>query len=193
MQFSVTFRHMDASDAVRNYAREKIDKIKKYVPDPIFVHFVVGTERGHQHHVDVHIQLHNGLAIKGRETTEDMYSSIDLVMDKIERQVRRYKEKIRHHKSNEGLSEMPVLHHVLEGPADHDGVGPAPPHVSKLSETKTLVALPLTPEEAVMQADLAQQAFLVFRNADTGQINVVYRREDGVTFGLIETQPAPQA
>ena len=185
MQFSVTFRHMDASDAVRNYAREKIEKIKKYVPDPIFAHFVVGTERGHQHHVDVHIQLHNGLAIKGRETTEDMYSSIDLVMDKIERQVRRYKEKIRHHKSNEGLSEMPVLHHVLEGPA--------PLHVSKLTETKTLVALPLTPEEAVMQADLAQQAFLVFRNAESGQINVVYRREDGVTFGLIETTQPPQA
>ena len=90
MQLSVTFRHMEASEAVRQYAREKVEKIKKYFPDPIFAHVVVGTERGYQHAVDVHIQLHNGLAIKGRETTEDMYSSIDLVMAKIERQVRAF-------------------------------------------------------------------------------------------------------
>lgn len=190
MQFSVTFRHMDASDAVRNYAREKVEKIKKFVPDPIFAHFVVGTERGHQHHVDVHIQLHNGLAIKGHESTEDMYSSIDLVMDKIERQVRRYKEKIRHHKAKEGLSELPVLHHVLESEAaDHAAEMPVAQAAARITETKKLAAQPLTPEQAVMQCDLAHLAFLVFLNAESRQVNVVYRREDGVSFGLIETQP----
>ena len=196
MQLSVTFRHMEASEAVRQYAREKVEKIKKYFPDPIFAHVVVGTERGYQHAVDVHIQLHNGLAIKGHETTEDMYSSIDLVMAKIERQVRRYKEKIRHHKAREGLSEMSVLYHVLEHEAaGENGVAQAanapavPSQQSKITKTDKVAAQMLHVDEAVMQLDLLHQAFLVFKNHETGQINVVYRREDG-NYGLIETQTA---
>jgi putative sigma-54 modulation protein len=192
MQLSVTFRHMEASEAVRQYAREKVEKIKKYFPDPIFAHVVVGTERGYQHACDVHIQLHNGLSIKGHEMTEDMYSSIDLVMAKIERQVRRYKEKIRHHKAREGLSEMSVYYHELE-PAvhePHDESAPSPPPRKPpvISKTDKLTAQALHVEEAVMQLDLLAQPFFMFRNVDSGQIAVVYRRDDG-GYGLIETSP----
>jgi putative sigma-54 modulation protein len=193
MQLSVTFRHMEASEAVRQYAREKVEKIKKYFPDPIFAHVVVGTARGYQHAVDVHIQLHNGLAIKGSETTEDMYSSIDLVMAKIERQVRRHKDKIRHHKAREGLSEMSVHEHVLESDGQngtHAANEQAPPvQKAKITKTDSYAAQALHVDEAVMQLDLLHQNFLVFKNPDTGTINVVYRREDG-NYGLIETQPA---
>src|SRR5262245_36922060 len=125
MQFSVTFRHMEATDAIKEYAREKVERIKKYFPDPIMAHVVFSTERGYQHVADVNIQLHNGLAIKGREITEDMYSSIDLVMAKIERQVLRYKEKIRHHKARPDLSSIPIAYHVIRPepePAVDDGV-----------------------------------------------------------------------
>jgi len=193
MQLSVTFRHMEASEAVRQYAREKVEKIKKYFPDPIFAHVVVGTERGYQHAVDVHIQLHNGIAIKGHETTEDMYSSIDLVMAKIERQVRRHKDKIRHHKAREGLSEMSVMEHVLESDGEHGAAEAAneqtaPAQKAKITKTDTYVTQALHVDEAVMQLDLLHQNFLVFKNPDTGLINVVYRREDG-NYGLIETQP----
>ena len=197
MQLSVTFRHMEASEAVRQYAREKVEKIKKYFPDPIFAHVVVGTERGYQHAVDVHIQLHNGLAIKGSETTEDMYSSIDLVMAKIERQVRRYKDKIRHHKAREGLSEMSVQHHLLESDGENgvtqaanaNAEPSAPVRQAKITQTDKYAAQALHVDEAVMQLDLLHQNLLVFKNHDTGQINVVYRREDG-NYGLIETQSA---
>src|SRR6476646_8200622 len=95
MQLSVTFRYMDTNDALRDYAKEKVERIRKYFPDPIKAHVVLVCDRGYNHTADVMITLHNGLVIKGVETTEDMYSSIDLVMAKIERQVRRYKEKIR--------------------------------------------------------------------------------------------------
>src|SRR5579864_6641562 len=95
MQLSVTFRHMDATEALKEYAREKVERIHKYFPDPIKAHVVLACDRGYNHNADVIITLHNGLVIKGEETTEDMYSSIDLVMAKIERQVRRYKEKLR--------------------------------------------------------------------------------------------------
>ena len=87
MQLSVTFRHMDSTDALSDYAREKVERIRKYFPDPIKAHVVLVCDRGYNHIADVMITLHNGLVIKGVETTEDMYSSIDLVMAKIERQV----------------------------------------------------------------------------------------------------------
>jgi len=202
MQFSVTFRHMDASEAVRKYAREKIDKIKKYVPDPIFAHFTVGTNRGYQHTADVHIQLHNGLAIKGSETSEDMYSSIDLVMDKVERQVRRYKEKIRHHKVKEGgLSELweQILEPVVaedagangaNGSAEAAGMDEAPTSGKtpppQITKRERLSVPTLRAEDAVMQLDLAHRQFLVFKNAESGAVNVVYRRDDG-TYGVIDT------
>src|SRR3954452_10197907 len=98
MQLSVTFRHMDATEALKGYAQEKVERIRKYFPDPIKAHVVLGCDRGYNHVADVIITLHNGIVIKGEETTEDMYSSIDLVMAKIERQVRRYKEKLQHHR-----------------------------------------------------------------------------------------------
>jgi putative sigma-54 modulation protein len=123
-----------------------------------------------------------------------MYSSIDLVMAKIERQVRRHKDKIRHHKAREGLSEMSVLHHVLEsdganGAAQAANEQTAPAPNSRITKTDSYAAQLLHVDEAVMQLDLQHQNFLVFKNHTTGQINVVYRREDG-NYGLIETQPA---
>src|SRR3954465_8259224 len=103
MQLSVTFRHMDATEALKEYAREKIERVRKYFPDPIKAHVVLACDRGDNHTADVNLTLHNGTEIAGREPAEGMYSSIDLVMAKIERQVRRYKEKIRHHKGLESI------------------------------------------------------------------------------------------
>ena len=191
MQFSVTFRHMEASDAIREYAREKVEKIKKYFPDPIMAHVVLTTERGYQHVVDVNIQLHNGLVIKGSETTEDMYSSIDLVMAKIERQVRRYKEKIRGHKARADLSSIPVAYHVLSG-ADHEAAAneaaaPTPHAPKSIIRTEHIPARVLTVDEAIMQMNLMGHPFLVFLNRQNDDhVNVVYKLEDG-NYGLIET------
>src|SRR5215471_17916712 len=121
MQLSVTFRHMDATEALKEYARDKVDRIRKYFPDPIKAHVVLACDRGYNHVADVMITLHNGIVIKGEETTEDMYSSIDLVMAKIERQCRRYKEKIRHHKGLESIhGQREIVHSVVsveEAPA----------------------------------------------------------------------------
>src|SRR5207248_1912022 len=103
MQFAVTFRHMEPTDALKAYAKERMERVRKYLPDPIACHVVLSTER-HNHRIDVSFQLHNGLAIAGHETTENMYSSIDLCIAKIERQVRKYKGKL------EGMRARP--HHV---------------------------------------------------------------------------------
>jgi putative sigma-54 modulation protein len=184
MQLSVTFRHMEGSDALKEHARDRLEKIKKYFPDPIMAHVVLSTERGYQHLADVNIQLHNGLVIKGSEATEDMYSSIDLVMAKIERQVRRYKEKIRGHKGTADLSSIPVAHHVLseEAPAVPGGEVPS----ASIIATEHIPARTLSVDEALMQMNLLGQSFLVFRNSASRHVNVVYKRDDG-KYGLIET------
>ena len=105
MQLSTTFRHMDGSQAVREYAADKLEKIRKYFnKDPISAHAVFSVERGFHHVADLNITLPNGIVINAKETTEDMYSSIDLAAARIERQVRKWKDKIRDHKPHGGPS-----------------------------------------------------------------------------------------
>lgn len=196
MQLSVTFRHMDATEAIKEYAREKVERIRKYFPDPIKAHVVLACDRGYNHVADVIITLHNGIVIKGEETTEDMYSSIDLVMAKIERQVRRYKEKLRHHKGVESIhGQREIVHSVVE--VEESGQGEVQARMAaaaerpadgepKIIKKSKFFAKPMTTKEAVMQMNLLGNDFLVFTNASSHEVNVVYRRGDG-TYGLIET------
>ncbi len=195
MQFSVTFRHMEATEALKDYAKERMKRIKKYFPDPIACHVVMSTER-YNHRVDVNLQLHNGLQVAGHETTENMYSSIDLVVAKIERQVRRYKGKLSNHKARTDFAPLPFAHSVLEEatPAPElvdqgaQAEAEAPPREHKVVKRDNFYANPMSVSEAVMQLNLVHKQFLVFRCSDSGQVNVVYRRDDG-SYGLIETSP----
>ncbi|MCS6911783.1 MAG: ribosome-associated translation inhibitor RaiA [Myxococcales bacterium] len=190
MQLSITFRHMDASDAVREYAREKVERIRKYFPDPIKGHVVFSCDRGYTHVADVQITLHNGIVIKGVEATEDMYSSIDLVMAKIERQVRRYKERIRNHKPSSGPLRL-MRHRVVAMPEPPtapaaETQAPAEPPGPRIIKEEKYIARPMSIEEAIMQLNLLHEPFLCFNNAQTHEVNVIYRRDDG-SYGLIET------
>jgi len=193
MQFSVTFRNVEASDAIKTYARERLGKIKKYFPDPIAVSVVLSTER-YNHKVDVNLQLHNGFQIAGHEATENMYSSIDMVAAKIERQVRKYKDKLQHHKQKSSYAPVPFVHSVIEEPSE------APEPVVEEKKAEPVVvrmkeefhAKAMTPSEAVMQLNLLHKQFLVFRDSTSGNVSVIYRREDGDdSYGLIETGGAP--
>jgi putative sigma-54 modulation protein len=190
MQLAVTFRHMDTTEALKDYCHEKVERITKYFPDPIKAHIVLSCDRGYHHVADVVITLHNGIMIKGEESTEDMYSSIDLVMAKIERQVRRYKEKIRNHRpSAYAAPQIEVSHTEFEIPSESAHAEAKPQAAApKIIKKEKFFAKPLSVEEAVMQMNLLGNDFLVFSNATSHQVNVVYRRDDG-SYGLIETGP----
>jgi ribosome hibernation promoting factor len=202
MQFAVTFRHMEPTEALKSYAKERMERVRKYLPDPISCHVVLSTER-HNHRIDVTFQLHNGLSVAGHETTENMYSSIDLCIAKIERQVRKYKGKL------EGMKARP--HHVVALPwshsivseafqgvvegtngngvaapvhEHHDAAGPAPEF--KVVKTEKFHAQPMSVADAIVQLNLLHEPFLVFRHDTDGRVAVVYKREDGA-YGLIET------
>jgi putative sigma-54 modulation protein len=199
MQFAVTFRHMEPTDALKAYAKERMERVRKYLPDPISCHVVLSTER-HNHRIDVTFQLHNGLAVAGHETTENMYSSIDLCIAKIERQVRKYKGKLEGMKARpHGVHALPWSHSIVSEafgqmngesnghavPAqDHGAAGPAPDF--KVVKTEKFHAQPLSVAEAIVQLNLLHEPFLVFRHDTDGRVAVVYKRENG-EYGLIET------
>src|SRR5262245_4516682 len=202
MQFAVTFRHMEPTEALKAYARERMERVRKYLPDPISCHVVFSVER-RSHRIDVTFQLHNGLAVAGHEITENMYSSIDLCIAKIERQVRKYKGKL------EGMRARP--HHVVALPWSHSIIDEAfhelndherngNGHVRAIAradvqssqpeftvvKTEKFHAQPRSVSDAIVQLNLLHEPFLVFRHDTDGRVAVVYKRDDG-SYGLIET------
>jgi len=92
VQVNVTFRHMDASDALKNYVKDKAEKVDKYLHPPVDLHAVLSIEK-FIHHADITVNA-SGIQLRSTEKSEDMYSSIDLAMDKIESQARKHKEKL---------------------------------------------------------------------------------------------------
>lgn len=179
MQIQVTFRHVEPSESVKEYAREKVGKIQKYLDGPIEANITLGVEK-HRHEADVVI-IANGFKIHGQETTGDLFSAIDLVMDKLEKQVKRYREKLKKvGRGNKMSAEVPFKVDVFEA----ESVSEDQPRIIK---TKSLTAKPMDADEAAMQLDLSDGDFLVFLNSRTEVLNVIYRRADG-NFGLIEPQ-----
>ena len=176
MDITVTFRHMEPSESLRSYAEEKVSKINKYLDFPIEAHIVLAVEK-FRRMADVTLSL-NGTMIKGVEETEDMYSSIDQVMDKIEKQVKRYREKLRKRRSESRKSEEKL---GMVEPEDISDLVQEEPTI----EIEKLVAKPMDAEEAAMQLNMSQQDFFVFRNSRSREINVMYKRKDG-NLSLIE-------
>ncbi len=180
MQIAVMFRHMETSDPVRAYVEEKLSRVKKYIEEPIDAQVALSVEKKIRHQVEVTI-VAKGITIKGSEATNDMYAAIDNVVAKIERQLKRYKEKIKEHKPLTGR-ERQVEKSVLAAESIDEGAGEP-----IIIRSRSFPVKPMSVEEAVMQMDLLNKEFLVFTDASSEEINVVYRRRDG-NYGLIVPQ-----
>ncbi len=176
MDITVTFRHVDSTESLRAYAEEKISKLDKYFDYPVDAHIVLAVEK-FRRMADVTLNV-NGTVIKAVEETEDMYSAIDQVIDKLEKQVKRFREKIKNRRPEVRKSEGSVpgggVDENSEAVLEEPGI-----------EVEKLVAKPMDSEEAAMQLSMSQQDFLVFRNPRSNEINVIYKRKDG-HLGLIE-------
>src|SRR3954469_20592021 len=125
MQLNITFRHFEPIDSLKNYARDKVERAHKYLDSAGEAHVVLSLER-HLHHADITITS-GPFVLRGREKSEDMYASIDLAMDKIERQLRRYKERLKHHHGRERVHHRQdfiaakVRHDVVSVPEPEEG------------------------------------------------------------------------
>ncbi len=173
MQVNVIGRHIEVTDALRQYATEKFNRLEKYLPKTVQVVVTLSVVKKVHHFAEASIKS-NGVLIQASEETEEMYSAIDLLIEKIERRVRRYKEKLVDHKHQTGKSGAPAA-------------SPAHPEdrIPQIIKTKRFDLKPMLPEEAVMQMELLDKDFFIFSNAGSGQVNVIYKRKDG-NVGLIE-------
>ena len=174
MQTSVTFKNLDSSDTLKSYVQDKLDRFDRLLDNPAEANVVLSVEK-FRHMAEINI-IGDRLTINGKEETIDMYSAIDMVLDKLEKQIKKSKDKIRERRSgaksrNKGMltEESSVSDEELERQVRIKNIEYKPMHV----------------EEAVLQMDLLDDNFLVFTNARSDQVNVLYRRKDG-HYGLIQ-------
>jgi putative sigma-54 modulation protein len=174
MQTSVTFKNLDSSEHLRNYVSDKLNRFDRLLDNPAGANVVLRVEK-FRHIAEINI---NGdrMKINGKEETEDMYSAIDMVLDKLEKQIKKGKEKTR-----ERRSKAKARNQINSGNRMAETDEDLPTEV----KIKHIDYKPMDVDEAVLQMDLTSDNFLVFTNARTDQINVLYRRHDG-DLGLIQ-------
>jgi len=167
-------RNVEVTQALRDYVHKRLRKLDKYFDEPPTVQVMLTVQRG-RHRAEMTLTI-NAMLLRGEEETDDMFASIDLVVDKLERQMAKYKTRLQR-RGKEGL-----------GRTAANAVAAEPDEEPRIVRTKRFAIKPMTPEEAVMQMNLLGHDFFVFTNALTEEVNVVYRRKDG-NYGLIEPIP----
>jgi putative sigma-54 modulation protein len=180
MQFQVKGRNLEVSDAIRSYAEQKLAKLDRQLNDPR-VELELAVERNPSiaaNHVAEATIWTRGPVLRAREASSDMRASIDQLVEKLERQVKRYRTQGKARRRKAARTNGPAGEAIPLLPDE------AEPLIVK---TKQFTLNPMTPEEAVLQLELIGHDFFVFRSADSGEVNVVYRRRDG-NYGLIEPQ-----
>lgn len=187
MNLTITGRHMDLTEALKAYVDNGLRKLRTHFDKMIDVIVVLSVEK---HRQQCEINLHaNGVRIHARESTADMYASVDACLGKLDKQIRKFKDRINRHQPRTARETRNYHIGVIEMVEELAGNGPvqvlAPAH--RIVERQKLEMKPMSVEEAIMQLDLVDEDFLVFYNADSQQVNVIHTREDS-TYGLIEPQ-----
>ncbi|NLS44976.1 MAG: ribosome-associated translation inhibitor RaiA [Firmicutes bacterium] len=173
-------KNVELSKALRDYAEKKVLKLQKFFEgDSVYAQVVFSAQKGLQI-AEVTMQV-NGLLLRGEEKTGDMYASLDGAVDKIERQVRKYKTRINRRLRQTGAR-------IVESEFS-PGITDVEEHKeeARVVRTKRFAVKPMPTQEAIMQMELLGHDFFVFFNSDTEEVNVVYRRKDG-NYGLIEPE-----
>jgi putative sigma-54 modulation protein len=174
MQTSVTFKNLDSSDTLRSYVQEKLDRFDRLLDNPAEANVVLSVEK-FRHMAEINI-VGDRLTINGKEETIDMYSAIDMVLDKLEKQIKKSKDKIRERRSGAKARNMSMLAEEINLPEEE---------LERQIKIKNIEYKPMHVEEAALQMELLDDNFLVFTNARSDQVNVLYRRKDG-HYGLIQ-------
>jgi len=169
MQVLVTFRNIEASDAVREHAEAKLERVAKFMRRPIEAHVVLAIEK-HRHVADITL-IANRMKFNAAEETDDLYSAIDLAISKLERQIKKHAAKRQARKHEAAPAARPL-------PRKRGG-----PKV----KLERVVVKPMTVEEALAEIQNQQAEVLLFQNAESDTLNVLYRRKSG-TYEVIEPE-----
>ena len=172
MHFIITGKNIDVTPGLKSAVEDKIGKLEKYFTPDTEVHATLSVEKD-RHKIEVTIPV-KGNIIRSEQVSNDMYVSIDLVEEIIEKQMKKYKNKIIDRSQDGGNLQQDYLDQDF---ADDGEI--------KIVRTKRFGFKPMYPEDACVQMELLGHSFYVFRNAETDEVNVVYKRR-GNTYGLIE-------
>lgn len=175
--YNIRGENIDVTPALREYAEKKVSKLERYFDDvqeaTAYVNLKVYQDNSAKAEVTIPLPF---LVLRAEETTQDLYGSIDLVVDKLERQVRKYKTRINRKSRESGFEGISFID---DAPAEET------PEF-EVVRAKQIGLKPMDTEEAILQMNMLGHDFFVYSDAETDDTNIVYRRRDG-RYGLIET------
>ena len=175
MKFNITGRNVTVSDGMKDQIDRKLGKLSKFFKEDTICNVTLSTEKS-KYKVEVTIPVKGGV-IRAEEITPDKFQSLDMVVDVIERQIRKYRTKLINRQQSADFSD--AFAEELEDDLGEDEI--------QIERTKHFNLKPMTPEEACLQMELVGHTFFVFQNGDTGNVAVVYKRKSG-NYGLIEPE-----
>jgi len=186
MQVSITGRHVDLTDPLKAYVHDKLGHLKHSFDHVVDVHVVLGVEK-HRQRCEIHIAA-NGINIHGKHETDDMYASIDGVVDKLNRQLKRYRSKLQRHQGAQRKTSMKLRSKVLDVAHDQDELDVAYTPTTLADEVVDVEVMSM--DEAVMKMELSEKDnVLLFTNEKTGKLNALSRQSDG-SLSWIEPEAA---
>jgi putative sigma-54 modulation protein len=175
MKISVTFRNGEGENWQKTYAEERIQRLKKYLDEPAEVHIIISMEK-FRNFAEINLSS-NRWNINAKEEAKDMHLALDSCIEKIEKQLKKQKEKVREHKPRS-------IRRGTVKPSEREETEEATS--SKITETRKVILKPMTFDEAIMEIDGTKDRFIIYRDSSSENVSLVYRRDDG-NYVLIET------
>ncbi|MBN2468334.1 MAG: ribosome-associated translation inhibitor RaiA [Deltaproteobacteria bacterium] len=176
MEISITYRHVEPNETLKEYIEEKVSRIKKYLSQPMKADVIISLEK-RRFIAEVNLAGDKTVFNSKEVSQENFFEAIDLVIDKLMTQVNRYKTKRIKKKVSPDLT---IRHDIISVETSEE-------NQPKVIQTENYFVKPMTIEEAIMQMNLLKNDFLVFIEAQSKRVNVLYQRRDG-NYGLIETK-----
>lgn len=175
MRIIISGRNVTVTEALKEKINKKLAKFDRFFGENSEAHATLNVEKG-RHIFEVTIPF-NGVIVRAEEATDDMYMSIDNVIEKLERQVRKQKTKLERRMKDYNISFDTLFDNIPDTEEEEQ----------KIVKTKRFTIKPMPAEEAAMQMELLGHSFFVFSNSETEEVNVIYKRKDG-NYGLIEQE-----
>ncbi|MHC9532316.1 ribosome hibernation-promoting factor, HPF/YfiA family [Dellaglioa sp. L3N] len=185
LKYNIRGENVEVTDVTRDYVEKKLFKLEKYFTDTsnstAHVNLKVYSDKSAK--VEVTVPMPS-LVLRAEETSQDLLSSVDLVTDKLERQIRKYKTKINRQSRGKGIKDIEIRNEISDEESDSND-----DEVSMFDvvRTKHVSLKPMSSEEAILQMDMLSHNFFIYEDADTEGTNIVYKRKDG-RYGLIEAE-----
>lgn len=178
MQISFTFRNMEAGEWLKDYVGKKLTRIERYIDKPVNASVVLAVEK-FRNVAEINLTA-KGVTLQGKEEAKEMTLAIDNVVDKVERQIKKYKQKVRNHKDVTSMSE--AVGPGESGATEYNDYDEG----SKVAKTQKIILEPMSLDDAILEMDGSKNRFIVYRDSSSENVSILYRRDDG-RYLLIET------